>query len=342
MITDWTVVFWRALFSVIILLIVSSGIILANGDSIVDVMNEKIFAIGWHGLLAGIFEAIHSSCYVVALFHTYVMNVFIMLSGVSLLTHCIFVLVYDDTFSPTTALLTVVYVVVSVYLTYDGAISSDEDIWYLYFTIQLFNLSLTLFLLYLPRYGNLMAQISVCALIIYRVILRRISESKQNKNKHVDFTPCAVISGLIQCLTALVAGAQVASPTADSYVWLFLGGGLEVPLTNSVMNYIVSCVPAGEVEVYTTLALILQPLWVWLSGISIADSVSLVLGIVLFIAVLLNSIATIHDGDIQSKSRRHVENNFSTYNNYADDEESEGSALFIHTPERNSKYSNRR
>jgi hypothetical protein len=194
-----------------------------------------------------------------------------------------------------------------------------------------------------------MAQISVCALIIYRVILRRISESKQNKNKHVDFTPCLLISGFIQCLTALVAGAQVTSPTADSYVWLFLGGGLEVPLTNSVMNYIVSCVPAGELEVYTTLALILQPFWVWLSGISIADSISLVLGIVLFIAILLNNIATIHDVDIKSKSPHHVEDNFSTYNNhvvggnrsggetYADDEESEGGALlFIHTPERKS------
>ncbi len=188
-----------------------------------------------------------------------------------------------------------------------------------------------------------MAQISALALIGYRIVVRRISESSPDKK--LDFSPCLIMSGCIQCVAAVIAGAKLASPDTDSYVWLFLGGGLEVPFTNAVLYHITSVITSGELEVYTSFALLLQPFWVWLCGISTPDSISLVLGVVLFMAILLNNVATTFDGEVKAHSRYYEEDNFRTYNSdvvggnrhggYVDNEAaSEGSALFIHTPER--------
>lgn len=188
-----------------------------------------------------------------------------------------------------------------------------------------------------------MAQISAFVLIGYRVIVRRISES--NRDKKIDFSPCLMLSSCVQCLVAVIAGAKVASPDYKSFLWLFLGGGLEVPLTNAVLYHVASVVPLGEIEVYTSFALMLQPFWVWLCSISTPDSVSLILGVVLFSAILFNNVATTFDGEVNSKPRYYEEDNFRTYNNgvvggnrlggYVDDEgASEGGKLFIRTPER--------
>jgi len=112
------------------LFIFSSSIIVAYGNSICISWNERIIAVGFDGLLAAVLDSIHSSLYVLALYHTYTINVFIMLSGVPLFVDCIFFFLHDEVLSPTTALLTIVYVIVVVYITYDGAIGSDGDIWY--------------------------------------------------------------------------------------------------------------------------------------------------------------------------------------------------------------------
>ena len=107
----------------------SSAIAMANGFSCISRFNETIAAIGFQGIFAGILDAIYSSCYVIALYNTYTINVFIILVGVSLVTKCIFYFMFDDYLSHTTALLTIIYVIVVAYLTYDGTIGSHNKIW---------------------------------------------------------------------------------------------------------------------------------------------------------------------------------------------------------------------
>ncbi len=107
----------------------SSAMALTKGLSIVDSFNENIAIIGFQGILAGALDAIHSSLYVIALYHTYTINVFIMLAGVSLITQCILYFMFGDYLPPTTAILTIIYVIVAAYLTYDGTISSHSEIW---------------------------------------------------------------------------------------------------------------------------------------------------------------------------------------------------------------------
>ncbi len=272
--TEWTIVFWRQLFqlcTVFLLIVINMW---HRRRNVIAELYGKFQDIGVLGLIASFVYAICGTSYVIACMNTYTANVFLIYACAPILVAILGYFFVDEAVQLKTIIAGLVCLICVGWIFYtdlafetggnNDDVGSQGHNWY----------------------GNLMALVSTISFSVFYVLLRK---AVKNPDEEVDMIPVQILSSLIQCVAALAFGVDFASPSKYNYIFLFLQGGVELPVFDSVTTWASKYIPAAEMQLIMLLDNILQPIWVYVFGFSTPPIMTLILGSVMFVTLIIHS-----------------------------------------------------
>lgn len=277
--SEWTNVFWRQLFQVCVIILIFIGDSLYKGKNFIIDIYHKFVKIGYIGLVAGLFDAIYGACYVMAVLNTTTANVFLILAIAPLMVAILSYYFLNETVhlrTYVTLAISLVCVVLIFYYDVTSESTDNDDVgsqqegtrWY----------------------GNLLAIASATSFSIYMVIIRFVSKAHSNKDEEeIDFIPVLIVSSLFQCLVSLCVGVDFSSVDRENYAYLFLQGGIELPLGSAILIWASKYIRATDISLMMLLESVLEPFWVWIFGLSTPPVTTLIIGSVMFASLLVHS-----------------------------------------------------
>lgn len=254
--TPWQILFWRSLFLLPVMLV-----LIRLGSR--APLWASLRAIGWQGLLGGLFIAFASTAYILSLHHTTVANTMFLIATAPFMTAVLALLLLREPVAPATW-WTMALAVLGILIIIDGQLKLDS----------LFGIALGL----------------ICALSFsaYNVVIRA--------KRAVDMQPALLLGGLF---TTLLAGAAMLL-RGDGFA--LSGDGLLLCLFMAVVQmglggYVYICgarhVPAAECSLLALIEVLLGPTWVWLAVGEVPGESTLIGGGVVLLAVSVRALLVV-------------------------------------------------
>jgi drug/metabolite transporter (DMT)-like permease len=266
---DWTIIFYRYFLS-------SATIFFYFGATERERLVPKIYAIGWYGLFASAIWAASSILFTLAILHTHVANVLVIMA-----TNSLFALVYSwfifGEIIPMRTILTILVCFTSVVTIISIELSGDFD--------------------YDSWFGDLCALGSAALTALYLVLVRHVNSGRK-KGEEIDMVPCNIVAGAIIASSALIAGADVANASNQDLVYLSLQGVLVLPIGLVCLTIGPKYISAPEVSLFMLLDTILEPIWVYVAGLDTIPTYTIYCGSIVVAALALNAtLALIEESD---------------------------------------------
>jgi len=244
----------------------------------IDLYN-KFVKIGYIGLVAGLFDAIYGACYVMAVLNTTTANVFLILAIAPLMVAILSYYFLNEAVHLRTYVTLAVSLICVVLIFYYDVTDDSTD-----------NDDVGSQQAGTKWYGNLLAIVSAMSFSVYMVIIRFVSRAHSNKDEEeVDMIPVLIVSSFFQCLVSLCVGVDFSSVDRDNYAYLFLQGGIELPLGSAILIWASKYVRATDISLLMLLDTVLEPFWVWIFGLSTPPVKTLIIGSVMLAALLAHS-----------------------------------------------------
>lgn len=244
---NWAIVFWRSFFAAVFLvgfLLYRDG---ARGAAV------QFRAMGWPGIAVGLFFAIASSCFVLAIAHTTVANVVLVNAGVPLIAALLGWLFFREKVSgPTWVAIFAVIAGVAIMVSgsFDGRISPI---------------------------GDLLAMTIAICFASATVVTRHYSG--------VRMTSAVCFGTIVACAAAFFMAGPLAVSWHDLGL-LFAFGALNLGLGMALFTSGARLVPASMAALLGTFETIAAPVWVWLIHGEVPSARAILGGSVVFAALL--------------------------------------------------------
>jgi len=276
--SEWTNVFWRQLFRMCAILLAFVAESLYKRTNFMTDLYHKFANIGYLGWVAGFLDAVAGASYVIAILYTTTANVSLIRASVPLMVAILSYYILNETVHLRTYITSAICLVCIILIFYyditsestdnDDVGSQQEDTrWY----------------------GNLLAVLSAMTFAIFMVIIRFVSKACANKdNEEIDMVPVLIVASFIQCVVSLSVGVDFSSVGRNNYLYLFLEGAIELPLSSAIIIWASKYIYATDVALIMLLSAVLQPFWVWVFGFSTPPETTLIIGSVMLAALLLH------------------------------------------------------
>ena len=249
---SWTVVFWRALFSAVFLLLF---MLWRDGPKATASMFRNM---GLPGLGVAACFGVASSCFVVALQYTTVANILLTQAAAPLFAALLARIVFGErvNLATWTAIAAVIGgVAIMVSASFSGEVSPIGD-----------GLALVITVLFST------------AIVITR------------HHPEVRMMPAVCLGTAMAALAALFLAGGLAVSAPD-LVWLFLFGAVNLGLGLALFVTGARLVPSALAALVSTLEPVLGPVWVWLIHGEVPGSRTLMGGGIVFVALLAHILA---------------------------------------------------
>lgn len=254
--TPWQILFWRSLFLLPVMLVL---IRLSNRAP----LWQTFRAIGWQGVLGGLFIALASVAYILALHHTTVANTMFLIASAPFMTAILALLLLREPVAPATW-WTMGLAVAGILIIIDGQLKLDS----------LFGIALGL----------------ICALSFsaYNVVIRA--------KRQVDMQPALMLGGLF---TTVIAGSAMLLAgdafEVDGNLWTLCLYMSVVQMGLGGYVYIRGArhVPAAECSLLALIEVLLGPTWVWLAVGEMPGESTLIGGSVVLLAVMIRALLVV-------------------------------------------------
>ncbi len=214
---------------------------------------QRLIAVGWTGLLAGLALSVGSIFYIMAMLNTTVANVVFIIGAAPLLAALAGWIFLRERVS-VTSLITMFASILGIGLMFIDGLVSDRMM------------------------GNVFALCLAIMYVCYLLILRR--------NRMVDMMPATCLSGLFTAIMVLpfIDGFGV---NRQDLVLILIMGVVQFGFGFMCLTWSTRYIPAAEVALFSLSESVLGPLWVWL-GVGETPSVYTLVGS----AVVLSSAMT--------------------------------------------------
>jgi drug/metabolite transporter (DMT)-like permease len=251
----WTILFWRGLFSAV-------GLTAIVGLRSGTTLGRRFGSIGRGGLIVTILSGGANLLFVLAITHTSVAKVLVILSASPLLAALLSRIVFGDHVSkPTWIASLVVMAAIAFILSSDLAAGG--------------------------MLGNLMAVGAVLFLSASLTVVRA--------QRSIDMTPALALSGVIGASVAVCFASSLAIGRVDLII--LLGAGLVMlPTALALLMQGPRYISAPEVALVLLLETLLGPLWVWLVLEEAPSPETLQSGVVIVAALAGHTLAQLRNG----------------------------------------------
>lgn len=263
---DWTIIFYRYFLS-------AATIFFYFGATEREKLVPKMYQLGWYGLFASAIWAASSVLFTLAILHTHVANVLVIMA-----TNSLFALLYSyaifGEIIPIRTIITIIVCFTSVVTIISIELSGDFD--------------------YDSWFGDLCALGSSALTALYLVLVRHVNAGRK-KGDEIDMVPCNIVAGTIIAISALIAGADVASATNQDLIYLGLQGVLVLPIGLVCLTIGPKYISAPEVSLFMLLDTILEPIWVYVAGLDTIPTYTIYCGSIIVAALAINSTIALYE-----------------------------------------------
>ena len=274
---DWALVFYRYLLSTATVLFFMT--LIEGGPQHMPAKFEKVGSIG---LLASCFQALACIMYTLAISHTHVANVMIIMSSASMWTALFSAFIFNEVL-PLRLIVAIVVAFLAVAVVVGLSMTLD-DAWE----------------------GNVYALMSALSMALFFVIVRSVNADRAVGDK-IDMVPCNILGGLLVVVVAgsVCAAYSVGLGDVTDRAWLFLAvqGIFVLAIGNTCLTLATQYIAATEVTIVLLLDTVLEPVWVWLAGLDTPPYYSLYAGVVVVFVLGVNAtLALLEEADVGARA----------------------------------------
>lgn len=250
----WTLLFWRG-----VLMAISLTVVVALYHR--SRLPAAFRAIGWHGALSATMFGVSSMFFVLALTHTLVANVLVIIAASPLFAALFARLFLKERVAPRTAVAIATAIAGIAVLVFGSMAGKGGG---------------TLF-------GDMCALGSATLIAGHFTVLRAAGD-------RADMTPSVALSGVIAALIAIPFATPTAVDAAD-VGYLLLLGLVVLPVAFGLIAIGPRYLPAPEVGLLMLLETVLGPIWVWLAVGEEPGAYAFVGGAIVIATLALHSLA---------------------------------------------------
>ena len=248
-IDPWTMNLWRGLLMSFSL--TASYLLVARGQAWAGIK-----ALGLAGIAVAVIYSINAITFVLAIDHTRVANVLIIIASTPLIAALLSIIFLKERVALPTW-LAIAGAMAGVSIVVGDGVRTGTSL------------------------GDLLALVTSIALAVALIIIRH--------NKHVNMIPATAVGALISAMIAMPVAEPLQLEGARLGLMLLLGLVI-MPLSFGLITLGPRTIPAPEVALLLLLETVLGPIWVWLVIDEKPSEMTLVGGCVVISAVMLQSI----------------------------------------------------
>ena len=248
-IDPWTMNLWRGLLMSFSLTV--SYLLVARGQAWAGIK-----ALGLAGIAVAVIYSINAITFVLAIDHTRVANVLIIIASTPLIAALLSIIFLKERVALPTW-LAIAGAMAGVSIVVGDGVRTGTSL------------------------GDLLALVTSIALAVALIIIRH--------NKHVNMIPATAVGALISAMIAMPVAEPLQLEGARLGLMLLLGLVI-MPLSFGLITLGPRTIPAPEVALLLLLETVLGPIWVWLVIDEKPSEMTLVGGCVVISAVMLQSI----------------------------------------------------
>lgn len=244
------VTFWRSAFC-FLMLVVWTSIYTRNNPF------RQMMAMGWAGVLSGLFWCIMFTCFMVALMMTTVANTLLTI-GLSPLIAAILARLILGMFIPRVTWLCIVIAAIGMWWMFREGLSGNGLI------------------------GVLIALAVPFASAMNLILLRKTKE-------RINLAPAVMLGGLFCCLLMLPFVFPMSASGSDM-AWLAFLGVFQLALPCTILVWVSRFLPPQEIALLAVLEIVLGSLWAWLWGNESIPLATLQGGLLIIGALMFNTL----------------------------------------------------
>ena len=220
----WTLLFWRTLFASISLFTLNSFI--EKSSPI-----KAISGLFKHGLFFTLLFGGSNICFVISITHTVVANTLVILASMPFIAAVLTVGLMRKNLAFRTW-TTIFLAIVGIVVVFWGRFGDGNT------------------------FGDIFALL--CALFMAAALVT------VSLNPKINTTAAIGLGSFLTALFSLYMGADLTAPSTRDFVYLFVNGGIIIPIALGLIAYGPKLISAPEVSLIMLLETVLGPYWVWL------------------------------------------------------------------------------